>query len=364
MSEPATIAERLSVCIMAGGSGTRFWPLSRKSRPKQLLTLLDGATLLGRTVARVVPLCGESGVFVVTAAALVEASRAVLSAFPDVFIIGEPVARNTAPCLGLAAIVALQRRDDAILALLPADHHVANPDAFRAALACAAAAVADGGIATLGIVPTQPETGYGYIEVGADRGDGSADVLRFVEKPALPRAVEFVLGGRHLWNSGVFVARADVLLAAIDATLPALSEALQPLREQRAGTAAASTFAEALGSAFAVAPSISIDHGIMEHRHDLVVVALEAGWSDVGSWRSAREVNADDDGNLIEGDTIAVDCERCVLVSDGPLIAAVGLRDVAVVATRDAVLVLPLERSQDVRDIVARLGADGRHDLL
>jgi mannose-1-phosphate guanylyltransferase len=348
------IEDRLCVCVMAGGSGTRFWPLSRTTRPKQLLTLLDGATLLGRTVARVAPLCREEQIFVITAANLVEASREVLSSTPGVAVLGEPVARNTAPCLGVAAIVAAQLRPDAILALLPADHHVADADAFRSALRRAAVAVADGGIATLGIVPTHPETGYGYIEVGRERGDGSSAVVRFVEKPPLEQAHDFVAGGRHLWNGGVFVARADVLLAAVDATLPALATALGPLRDGRSGPAGSDAFAAALEVAFADAPSVSIDHGIMEHRDDLVVVPLSAGWSDVGSWRSARAIAPDADGNLVDGDTLVIDCERSLIVSDGP----------AVVATADAVLVLPLSRSQDVRAIVAELKRRGRDDLL
>ena len=356
--------DRLVVCVMAGGSGTRFWPVSRTARPKQLLPLLDGATLLGATIDRVAELCPPERTLVVTAERLADATRAALPGLPPEQVLAEPTPRNTAPCLGLAAIAAAQLAPDAILCLLPADHHVADGEAFRAALATAAHAVADGGIATLGVVPTHPETGYGYIEVGRDRGDGSSDVVRFVEKPDLPRAMDFLAGGRHLWNAGIFLGRADVLLAAVDATLPALGEALRPLRNDAAGPYHGPAFRDALAACFGASPSISIDHGIMEHRDDLCVVPLQAGWSDVGSWRNVRDLGVDDEGNYRDGDTFALDCRDCVVVSDGPFVAAICLQGAGVVARGDAVLVLPLDRSQDVRAVVAELQARGRHDLL
>lgn len=362
-----TTAARLVVVVMAGGSGTRFWPASRRDRPKQLLSLLSDETLLAATVARVAPICPPERTLVVTAARLVEASRAALPSLPPGHVLGEPIARNTAPCLALAAIASLQLRPDAIVALLPADQHVADADGFRAALLCAAEATRDNGIATLGVEPTHPETGYGYIEVGARGDDGCHDVVRFVEKPDLERAVGFLLGKRHLWNAGVFVGRADTLLAAADAALPDLATAMDPLRSARAGAFTSPSFAAALAETFARAPSISIDHGIMEQRTDLRVVPLRAGWSDVGSWRSLLDLRPDDatsGGNYVRGDVVAVDCEGCVLVGERNVVAAVGMRDVAVVSTDDAVLVLPLDRSQDVRAVVAALEAAGRTDLL
>lgn len=366
LADPS-IADRLVVVVMAGGSGTRFWPASRRDRPKQLLSLLSDETLLAATVARTAPICPPGRTLVITAARLVEASRAAVPTLPPGHVLGEPIARNTAPCLALAAIASLQLRPDAIVALLPADQHVADADAFRDALLCAAHATRDGGIATLGVEPTHPETGYGYIEVGARGDDGCHDVVRFVEKPDLERAVGFLLGKRHLWNAGVFVGRADTLLAAADDALPALAEAMDPLRDARAGAFGSAQFAQALAETFARAPSISIDHGIMEQRADLRVVPLRAGWSDVGSWRSLLDLRQDDaaaNANYLRGDVTAIDCEGCVLVSDGQVLAAVGMRDVAVVATGDAVLVLPLDRSQDVRAVVTALEAAGRSDVL
>ena len=362
-----TIEERLVVVVMAGGSGTRFWPASRRDRPKQLLSLLSDETLLAATVERIAPICPAERTLIVTAARLVDASRAALPSLQPGNVLGEPIARNTAPCLALAAIASLQLCPDAIVALLPADQHVGDAEAFRAALLCAANATRDGGIATLGVEPTHPETGYGYIEVGERGDDGCFDVVRFVEKPDLERAVGFLLGKRHLWNAGVFVGRADALLAAADHALPVLAEAMDPLRETRSGSFASPTFQAALAATFARAPSISIDHGIMEQRDDLRVVPLRAGWSDVGSWRSLLDLRATADAgdtNYVRGDVIAIDCEGCVLVSDHHVLAAVGMRDVAVVSTADAMLVLPLDRSQDVRAVVAALEAAGRDHVL
>ncbi len=380
MPAAASVLERLYVVVMAGGSGTRFWPASRRERPKQLLELIADGPLLANTLDRLEGLVPLSRVFVVTAERLLEQTRAAVPALPPAHVIGEPIARNTAPCLGVAAAIAGAHRPDAIVALLPADHHVADPEAFRRALAAAAVASDGGRITTLGVVPTYPETGYGYIETrgaeatvgGAAHVDASAaeaprDVVRFVEKPSLATAAEFLSGGRHLWNAGVFVGRADALLAAIATHLPALDEAARPLLALLSTLGPAALHAPALPAAlselFARAPAISIDHGIMEHLKDLRVVPLVAGWSDVGSWRSLLDFGRDDAG-FVRGDVLAEDCKGCVLVSDGPTLAALGLRDVAVVAHADAVLVLPLDRSQDVRRLVDRLAAAGRGELL
>jgi mannose-1-phosphate guanylyltransferase len=356
--------ERLVVAVMAGGSGTRFWPLSRRGRPKQLLDVLHGETLLGATLARVAPLCPPERALVITAAPLVEATRAAAPALPAHHVIGEPTPRNTAPCLALAAIVAQQLRPDALLCLLPADHHIADPGAFRAALVAAVRAASAGELVTLGVVPTHPETGYGYIERGEARPDGAFAVRRFVEKPDAARALAWLQGGRHLWNAGIFVGRADALLRAAFDALPALAEALGPLSAGAGGRFDSDGFAALLARQFAAAPAISIDHGVIEGRDGLVVVPLSAGWSDVGTWRSLPELGHDGDGNFCLGDVLALDCDDAVLVSDGPLVAALGVRGLAVVACGDAVLVAPLARAQEVRRVVEALAARGRSDLL
>ncbi len=359
---------------MAGGSGTRFWPLSRKARPKQLISLMSGDTMLAETLARLAPVCPPERSLVITAARLVDAVRAAAPELPSAHVIGEPVARNTAPCMALAAIVAAQLEPDAIVALLPADHHIGQPERFVAALERACVEADAGHIVTLGVAPTRPETGYGYIELGepvvggpsqAPTGSDAAvwSVARFVEKPDAQTALSYLRGGRHLWNAGVFVLRADVALAAIASSLPELSAALAPLAN---GGPHFTTdgFVSALASAFPRCPSISVDYGVMEHRTDLRSVRLDAAWSDVGAWRSLLDHREAGASNYVRGDVLDLDCEGSVLVSEGPLLAAVGLQGVAVVATDDAVLALPVERAQDVRTVVAALRERGRNDLL
>ena len=361
------MTDRLVCAVMAGGSGTRFWPVSRRDRPKQLLSLLDDRSLLRATCERIAPICPPARQLIITNQRLVDATRAELPDLAPGHVLGEPAARNTAPCMALAAIAALQLDPQAVLALLPADHYIAQPERFQAALALATAQAEAGWIVTLGISPTHPETGFGYIEL-ADEVDGAAGVFavrRFVEKPDLQTATAYLMGGQHLWNGGVFVVRADVALAAVAAHLPAVDQALAPLRQGQSGPFTGEAFVGKLAEVFPACPSISIDYGIMEHRSDLRAVALDAGWSDVGSWRSLLDQREPQQTNFQRGDVLAVDCADSVLVSqDGITLTAVGLRDMAVVATADAVLAVPLDRSQDVRQIVEALTRAGRDRLL
>ena len=293
------------------------------------------------------------------------------------------MSKNTAPAIALAIKFLEEKegieKNEAIF-ISPSDSLIFPEQTFKEDVLFAEKIALKGNIVTFGCRPYKPETGYGYIETrgaeatvgGAVHVDASAaeaprDVVRFVEKPNLATAAEFLSGGRHLWNAGVFVGRADALLAAIATHLPALDEAARPLLALLSTLGPAALHAPALPAAlselFARAPAISIDHGIMEHLKDLRVVPLVAGWSDVGSWRSLLDFGRDDAG-FVRGDVLAEDCKGCVLVSDGPTLAALGLRDVAVVAHADAVLVLPLDRSQDVRRLVDRLAAAGRGELL
>ncbi|MSP92732.1 MAG: mannose-1-phosphate guanylyltransferase [Myxococcales bacterium] len=357
---PTAAAARLVCTILAGGAGTRFWPLSRRDTPKQLLTFFDDRTLLRATSERVAPLCPPPRQFVVTAARLTDAVQRELPDVPPAHVLAEPVPRNTLPCMALAAHAAQTVDPDAILCLLPADHWIADADAFRAALATAAAHADAGHLVTLGVQPTQPEMGYGWIERGGVVAPDVFAVERFVEKPDLARAVAYLQGGRHLWNAGVFVVRADRALAALARHQPAWSAALAPLRGLPPGSPAWLAVVEL---AYQTCPAISIDHGLAEHEADIAVVRLDAGWSDVGTWQSLLGLRAADAANVVRGEVVAIDCADSVLVSAGPLVAAVGLRGVAVVATRDAVLVLPVERSQDVRAVVDELVRRGRLDL-
>lgn len=346
---------------MAGGSGTRFWPLSRKGEPKQLLRFFGDSTLLRATVDRIAPICPPERRLVITAAHLVDAVCDVLPELPPGHVIGEPAPRNTAPCMAVAAMVAQSLNPDAILVLLPADHWVADANAFQRALLRAAEAADDGQIVTLGVVPTQPETGYGYIEQDGPAVDGVARVARFVEKPDLARAVQFLQGGQHLWNAGVFVVRADRALQAIDRHVPDIGKALAELRNHALGGEA---WHAALKVAFPHCPNVSIDYGVMEHESEIAVVRLDAGWSDVGTWHSILGLRPAGAANFTYGPVLTIDSDQCVVISKGPFVAAVGLHNVAVVATDDATLVLPLDRSQDVRQVVAEVTARGRADLL
>lgn len=354
-------AARLVCAVMAGGSGTRFWPLSKKSKPKQLLTFFGETTLLAETLARVSPLCPPQRQLVITNQALVAAVRADVPQVPAAQIIGEPAARNTAPCMAVAAMVAQQLAPDAILVLLPADHWVANPEAFRHALTLAAGHADQGHIVTLGIAPTHPETGYGYIELGRELADGVHEVSAFVEKPNLETALRYMSGRRHLWNGGVFVLRADRALAALDRHVPQIGAQLGGLAQEALGTPAWQALFE---QGFAQCPSVSIDYGVMEHEGDQRVVRLDAGWSDVGTWYSLAGMKPAGADNFVRGEAIVQDCRDCVVISSGPAVAAVGLRNMAVVATPEATLVLPLDRSQDVRDVVAEAQARGMGRLL
>ncbi len=346
---------------MAGGSGTRFWPLSRKGEPKQLLKFFGDQTLLRATIDRIAPICPPQRRLVITAAPLVHAVREVLPELAPGLVIGEPAPRNTAPCMALAALAAQELAPDAILVLLPADHWVADPVAFQRALVLAAEHADEGHIVTLGVTPTQPETGYGYIELAGEIALDVADVARFVEKPDLDAALQYLAGGRHLWNAGVFVVRADRALQALDRHVPEIGKQLEELKLYPLGGEA---WQAVLKVAFPHCPNVSIDYGVMEHETAIRVVRLSAGWSDVGTWHSILGLRPDGHDNFTHGAVLPIDSHNCVIISKGPLVAVVGMTNVAVVATDDATLVLPLDRSQDVRRVVAEVTALGRTDLL
>jgi mannose-1-phosphate guanylyltransferase len=277
--------------VMAGGSGTRFWPLSRAARPKQFLALSGDAPLLVETVARLPPLAGIERTYVVCGPLHAPAVRELLPAMPRENLLVEPCARNTAPCVGLAALHVARRDPGGILAMLPADHHVARPERFRAALAAGAALAEAGRIATIGIRPSRPETGYGYLQVGAPlAGFEGATVERFVEKPDRATAERYLADGGYLWNGGIFLFRADVILDEIRAAMPALAARLDAI-----GAALGTpSYDEVLAREFPACPSESIDYGVMERSSRIAVVPADFGWSDVGSFAALPEVRAAD----------------------------------------------------------------------
>ncbi len=353
--------------ILAGGGGTRLWPLSRAGHPKPFLALLGERTLLQATVDRLSPMVSPRDVFIVTDGRFAELCREQLPELPPENIICEPVARNTAPAAALAA-VAIDRPMDEVMAILAADHRIADEAAFRSALAAAGSCAAAGEMVTIGIEPTHPETGYGYVMAGEGESRFGDRVVRpvdrFIEKPTLERAGELLASGRAYWNASMFIWRRDVVLAGLERHAP---DILEPIR--------AAVAAEGdLAGAYSPLRSISIDYALMEPASafgGISVVPVSMGWSDVGSWAALLELLGGEAG----GEPVRIDQaggssmdegsrEILVHAAGGRLVATVGLRDVIVVDTPDAILVCAKDASQDVRRIVDRLSAEGRRESL
>ena len=356
--------------ILAGGSGTRFWPASRRDRPKQLLPLAGrpDEPLIAATVRRLDPLVPPDRVWIATGGRIADATAAALPQVPRAQILVEPVARNTAAPIGWAAATIARRDPDALVAVLPADHFIADEPGFRAVLERALGAASEGWLTTVGVVPTRPETGYGYIEVGPriEGRDGAHSVARFVEKPDRAKAQTFLDGGKHLWNAGMFFFRARAMHDAIAQHLPALGAGLDELD----AAAAKGDEASALARLFPTFPSISIDHGVMEKASKLAVVPGSFGWNDIGSWEVTWELAPrDDSGNAVPEGTVTVDATRNLvkdLTTGGSRkrFALVGVHDLVLVETDDAVLVIPRERAQDVRTVVDALQGRGETERL
>ena len=371
----------LYAVIMAGGVGSRFWPSSRRAHPKQFLDVFGEASMIQNTFARLQPLVEPDHVFVVTNTDYAEKTREHLPAIPVANVLAEPVARNTAPCVALAAARLHALDPDATMIVLPADHVITNVarfhDVLRAAVAAAQGPDVNGEapLVTLGIRPTHPETGYGYLQFDADGDDGREPdaglgrktprayrVRSFAEKPDLATAESFLDAGDFLWNSGMFVWRADAVLAALEEHLPAVHALFAPLE----GVFGTPEEADAVADAYERSPKISIDYGVMERARNVLVVPGAFGWSDVGDWRAVHDLaEKDEAGNRAEGRVILQDTARSFARSaDGRLLVLVGMRDAVVVDTGDAVLVCHREKAQQVKDVVDFLGLHGMEDFM
>lgn len=348
--------------ILSGGSGTRLWPLSREAYPKQFLPVVSDDSLLAETIdrglalddkARVLAITNEEHRFVVAAHLQAQAPERTAG------IILEPVGRNTAPAIALAALAAAEENPEELLLVMPSDHVLKNQDVFRQAVSQGAEAARSGKLVTFGIVPSAPHTGYGYIKAGAAH-EGYNDVAAFVEKPDEDTARQYLKEGDYFWNSGMFLFRADRYLEELESQQPEMMKACRAAWKERN---ADMDFTRVGAENFRACPDDSIDYAVMEKTHDAVVVPLGAGWSDVGSWSALWDIQPhDENNNVCRGDVITEDVSGSYIHSEGRLIAALGITDHVIVETDDVVLVADRGRVQDVKKLVAQVKAQGRHE--
>lgn len=353
---------KITAVIMAGGRGERFWPKSRNSCPKQFLSLTsDGETMIQKTVNRLRPLVDAGDIFIVTNAAYTGLVKDQLPDVPAENILAEPCARNTAPCIAFAAAVIGRKYDDAIMLVLPSDHLIGYENIYIKTLKKAVAVAEQGkNLVTVGITPTYPEIGYGYINFGEEKGD-AYQVERFVEKPDLPTAKKYLSSGKYLWNSGMFVWKISSIMANMKEFMPDVAEGA----ERIAASFGTPDFEEVLVREFTAFPSESVDFGIMEKASDIYTLPGSFGWDDVGSWLAVERINeTDENKNFISGDVIAVDAERTTVCGGKRLIAAIGTEDLIIVDTDDVLLVCSKNNTQDVKKVIAQLKENGRTELV
>ncbi len=353
----------MKAVIMAGGKGTRFWPASRESRPKQFLNITGQRTMLQQTMARLDPLLKPEDMVIVCAEEFLDNVRVQAPGFDPSRVMLEPLARGTAACIGYAALALRRESPDAVMAVLPADHLVTNVAEFHRVLRAARELAADGWLVTFGIQATHPATGYGYIErgnlIGVVGGRAAYQVRKFEEKPDAERARVLVETGRHEWNSGMFVWSVSAILERIKALMPDLHRALEEIDRDWSNPARHKEIFEPL-------ESVSIDVGVLEGSEKVAVVPCDLGWSDVGNWCSLENILPQDQhGNVANGTYVQIDSRGCIVqTTHGKLVALVGVRDLIVVETPDAVLVCDRERGEEVRRVVEILRERGLNEFL
>jgi len=360
----------MKICgvIMAGGGGTRFWPLSRATAPKQFLNITGEGSMINDTIKRIKDVIPLESIFIVTNKAQEKMlNKVVQEDIPKENILIEPVGKNTAACIAYAAIVIKKRYGDSVMAVFPSDHYIKNVDEFQRVLrsACNIAENTEK-LVTMGIEPTYPSTGYGYIKYDKEKampaGNKMAyEAVEFVEKPSIPKAKEYLESGNYLWNSGMFVWKTSVILKNFRRFLPRLYRNIEML-EPSLDTPEEKEAVEAI---YPLLPSISIDYGVMERSDEVVVIPGDFGWNDVGSWDSLGSVfPPDENGNITKGDFVDIETRNSIIYSNSRFVAAVGLENMIVVETSDALLVCSKEKAQDVKKVVEYLDKMGRKELL
>lgn len=346
---------QVSAVILAGGTGSRLWPLSRQDLPKQFLTLDGEHSLLQTTINRLAPLITSDNVLIVTqeSHAKGEAYHA-LSAYRSLF---EPIGRNTAPAIALAAAYLMQQAEDPVMVVLPADHIIKDETRFRTHLQTAIEAAQNGQLVTFGIQPTRPDTGFGYIKTFAQSDAPVQTVERFTEKPDLATAEQFLREGSYYWNSGMFVWRASVILAEIQQHLPDVYQIIQMIvRDSKIN----GDFQQAIEKHFVSSPSISIDYGVLEKSDRVSLIPCDIGWNDVGSWQAVHEISLKDkNDNALQGNVIAIDCANSLIRAEKRLVAAIGVENLCIIETADAILIAQNDQTQRVREVVDTLQQRG-----
>jgi mannose-1-phosphate guanylyltransferase len=352
--------------IMAGGSGVRFWPQSRRRRPKQLLKIVGEKTMIRATIDRIIPVTPPDRIMVVTGAHHEDNIRKQIPELPINSVVAEPIGRNTAPCVALAAYKIAKQDPDSVMLVLPADHLITKEDEFIGVLKAATQLASEtGDLLTFGVVPDRPETGYGYIHLGSQvsQFDGlkAHRVERFVEKPDIKTARSYLSMGNYLWNSGMFIWKVSSIIEAFQRYLPVVCRAMEKLIPVLNTKDESRALSEIYGSL----PDISIDYGIMERADNVLVIPVDFGWNDVGSWTSLQDVwKTDEEGNAVKGKILSLNARGCVVSSPQKLTALVGVEDLIVVDTPDAILVCRKDKAQDIKQLQELLKKHGYQGLL